>query len=52
MKTGQLKQFSAFSAPMDTMPFTLAPITDENGEVVGLIEVGTDLYAFTASNRP
>ena len=50
-ETGQLKQFSAFSSADGHYAFTLAPITDENGEVVGLIEVGTDLYAFTASNQ-
>ena len=50
-ETGQLMQFSAFSSADGHYAFTLAPILDESGEVIALIEVGTDLYAFTAANE-
>ena len=50
-ETGEPIQFSAFSSADGHYAFTLAPITDENGEVIALIEVGTDLYAFTAANE-
>ena len=50
-ETGEPIQFSAFSSADGHYAFTLAPITDENGDVIALIEVGTDLYAFTAANE-
>ena len=50
-ETGEPIQFSAFSSADGHYAFTLAPITDENGQVIALIEVGTDLYAFTAANE-
>lgn len=50
-ETGEPMQFSAFSSADGHYAFTLAPITDENGDVIALIEVGTDLYAFTAANE-
>ena len=50
-ETGQLQQMSAFSSAEGHYAFTLAPITDELGRVIGLIEVGADLYAFTAANE-
>ena len=49
--TGIPQQASAFSSADGHYTFTEAPIMDENGEVIGLIEVGTDLYAFTAANE-
>ena len=50
-ETGELREFSAFSSADGHYAFTLAPITDENGTVIALIEVGADLYAFTAANE-
>lgn len=50
-ETGELRQASAFSSAEGHYAFTLAPITDEEGQVIGLIEVGADLYAFTAANE-
>ena len=50
-ETGTPIQFSAFSSADGHYAFTLAPITDESGQVIALIEVGTDLYAFTAANE-
>lgn len=50
-ETGEAKQFSAFSSADGHYAFTLAPIFDEQGKVIALIEVGTDLYAFTAANQ-
>ncbi|MGO5115157.1 MFS transporter [Candidatus Avoscillospira sp. LCP25S3_F1] len=50
-ETGELQQFSAFSSAEGHYAFTLAPIFDESGQVVALMEVGTDLYAFTAANQ-
>ena len=50
-ETGKPLQFSAFSSADGHYAFTLAPITDESGDVIALIEVGTDLYAFTAANE-
>lgn len=49
--TGELIEFSAFSNADGRYMFTLAPILDEKDEVVGLIEVGLDLYSFNESNN-
>lgn len=49
--TGELIEFSAFSNADGRYMFTLAPIMDEEGEVIGLIEVGLDLYSFNESNN-
>lgn len=50
-ETGEPMQLSAFSSAEGHYAFTVAPIQDENGNVIALIEVGTDLYAFTAANE-
>lgn len=49
--TGELIEFSAFSNAEGRYMFTLAPIMGEEDEVVGLIEVGLDLYSFNESNN-
>lgn len=49
--TGELMEFSAFSNADGRYMFTLAPIMDEKDGVVGLIEVGLDLYSFNESNN-
>lgn len=50
-RTGELIEFSAFSNADGRYMFTLAPIVDVEDEVVGLIEVGLDLYSFNESNN-
>lgn len=49
--TGELIEFSAFSNAEGRYMFTLAPIMGAEDEVVGLIEVGLDLYSFNESNN-
>ncbi len=51
-QTGQYKTFGSYSGSDGSYMFVLMPIKNEAGEVTALMEVGTDLYIFTAeSNR-
>src|SRR5699024_2543995 len=50
-ETGQIQQMSAFSSAEGHYAFTLAPITDELGRVIGLRALGAYLYAFTAAHE-
>jgi len=50
-QTGEPLEFTAFSSAEGRYMFTLAPIFDEKDQVIGLIEVGIDLYSFNESNR-
>ncbi len=49
-QTGELVQISAFSSAEGHYMFALAPIFNDEGEVISLIEVGTDLYAYNEAN--
>lgn len=49
-KTGEMMQYSGFSSAEGSYAFILAPIFDDAGQVIALMEVGTDLYAFNAAN--
>lgn len=50
-ESGELLEISAFSSAEGHYMFTLAPVFDGNGEVIALIEVGTDLYAYNEANN-
>ena len=48
--TGEMVQISAYSSAEGHYMFAIAPVFGDNEEVIALIEVGTDLYAFNESN--
>ncbi len=49
--TGELVQISAYSSAEGHYMFTIAPVFDDAGDVIALIEVGTDLYAYNEANN-
>ncbi len=50
-QTGEMVQMAAFSNAEGRYMFTMAPILNDEDEVIGLIEVGIDLYSFSQSNE-
>ncbi len=48
--TGELQKFQTFSSAAGSYMFVLAPVLNDEGKVIALIEMGTDLYAFSSAN--
>lgn len=49
-ETGEPYQSNNYNSADGSYMFVAYPVTDESGEVVALLETGTDLYVFNAEN--
>ncbi len=50
-QTGEYMSFGEYSSADGSYMFVLMPIKNSDGEVIALMEIGTDLYIFTAESN-